>query len=462
MQLSMEPCQNHTWRRATDWRQEEGGDGWSVQRLYRVVRCTSCSEQTFIQPLTKRRRYRTDRSSTADPSLFDHLSKTRWRALDTLIRDLHRNRLDLLDLLSEWLESGWVEVEEKLVNQDWQIDQARIAPPLAAERAEQRHLVQDAREKQAVKRLATVLKGWRRDYQAAIDKHCEEGDLLEILTRLYHLLDEQENALATGRCAPLTGTTMLRGGLPHQRWVALLRGIVDLFASPRIEHERVFSARWLQDSKAFRKERAALKKFLAIPGGFERIGLVQHTPVVLSWGAWRATFMDYIIDGRAAFTFTSTPADTIAYLQGMQVAADSLLIVENRSPFEFLVHPRRRQANTLYMDGAGFPGHAERELVARWLRAKPTLPWFVWTDFDIGGVSIQRHWHDWARQEQLPLPRPYRWTREDLSDCHVLGVPLNNEQREKLERMNHPLAQLLCECGYTMEQEAVLSAHEDW
>ena len=255
---------------------------------------------------------------------------------------------------------------------------------------------------------------------------------------------------------------MLRGRQPHQRWVALLRGIVELLASPRLEHERIFSARWLQDSKAFRKERPSLRKFLAIPGGFERIGLVQHTPVVLSWGAWRAAFMDFMIDGRAAFSFASTPADTITHLREMQVEADSLLVVENRTPFEILVHPRRRRANTLYLDGAGFPGHAEQELVARWLRAKPTLSWFVWTDFDPGGVSIQKHWYDWARQERLPLPHPYRWTREDLSDCRGLGVPLTSEQREKLERMNHPLAQLLCECGYTTEQEAILSAYEDW
>jgi Uncharacterized protein conserved in bacteria C-term(DUF2220) len=183
---------------------------------------------------------------------------------------------------------------------------------------------------------------------------------------------------------------------------------------------------------------------------------------VLSWGAWRGTLLGYIVDGRAAFSFVSTPADAIAHLQEVQVEAASLLIVENRTPFEILVHPRRRRENTLYLDGAGFPGHAERDLVARWLGAKPTLPWFVWTDFDIGGVSIQRHWREWARQERLPLPRPYRWTREDLSDCRALGAPLNGEQREKLERMNEPLAQLLCECGFTAEQESILSAYEDW
>lgn len=450
---------DHIWRRETLWKAEDATDEWHIERQHHQSRCTTCGEIRSVQPGDTRRRYRARRSSNTEHPAIGKLPVKRWLSLDVLIGALHQNRLELLDTLSEWLEAGWIEVEEKLVNQVWQIERVRTSPQEAAERAAQQRAAQDAREQRAVASMTLLLHGWERDYLAALDLHRGEGDLLELLARLHSLLDEQEKALATGKSVSLARTSLIRGGTAHQRWVAILRGILELLAHPRLEYERVFSATWLGDSKAFLKERSALAQFLSIPGGFERIGLVKHTPVVLCWGAWQATIMTYPVDGRAGISFVAVPSDTIAQLQNMRVEANQLLIIENQTPFEMMLRPPHRREKTLYLFGAGFAGHAERALVALWLRAKSDLLWFVWTDWDIGGVNIQRQWFNWAVQEQLPPPQPYRWTRSDLQAWRSVGRALKEGDREELAKMGHPLADLLSECGYTVEQEAMLSIY---
>src|SRR6266536_214816 len=363
----MNVCQQHVWHRSsTGWKQEDDPEGWSVQREYQTKQCSNCSATLFIRPLGVRRCYRLDLQSTEQPALLKNLNAKQWRTIEALIPKMNRNRFEVLERLSEWAEAGWVEVEETWIDPGWQIERVRLSPLLVSQKTEQQDQAQDERERQAIAYLLNVLHQWRIEYQEAVKKHYAESDLVAIIERLYTLFEEQERALDAGTCVPLAGTTMMPGGSPHQRWLALLRGILDLLAKPRLEHERIFSAKWLHDSKAFRKERDALEAFLSIEGGLQRVGLVKHTPVVLSWGAWQAAWNGFLLDGQAAFSFAAMPADTLAQVHEMQVEARSLFIVENQTPFEILVHPQRRDAQTLYLYGAGFPGQAQRELTALW------------------------------------------------------------------------------------------------
>jgi hypothetical protein len=450
---------DHIWRQKQVWRREEAQDGWQVERLYTQSFCTTCGEIRGLRALGKRRRCHMRIQAKPGNVALETLPVKQWRSLDILIRALHQNRLQLLETLGTWLETGWIEVEETLMNQEWQIERVRLAAQAAARQAEQQRTVQTEREQYAVRQMSTVLEGWQQDYQIALALHQGEADLLAVLTHIGQLLDEQTKALAVGTCVPLPGTAHRKGGTTHQRWIAILRGLVNLLAYPRTEYERVFSATWLGGSKVFMRDRTAIAQFLSIPGGFERIGLVKHTPVVYCWGAWQATMMTYTIDGRAGVPFVSITADTIAQLQHVCVHADQLIVIENQTVFEMMLHPTSRQVSTLYLFGAGFPGHAERALVAVFLHAKPDLPWFIWTDCDIGGVHIQQHWYDWAMRMHLPSPQPYGWTQRALLAWQPVGVPLTADERKQLKNMAHPLAQMLYACGYTVEQEAMMSGH---
>lgn len=461
--MDSDTCHDHKWRRTLpSWKQEEERNEWFLQHQYHMEQCRICKEQRFTRPAEVRRRYRRAQEETEPPVILKKLKAVQWSTLDTLINIMNLNIFEVQERLIEWVEEGWIEIEEQLVDLDWQIERVRLSPLLVRRKKEQRIITQGTREQQTIQYLSTLLNQWRLEYQEAIQKHHEESELIAVIEHIRNLFEVQEHALKAGMCRSLTGTTMMAGGLPHQRMVAILRGILELLAHPRIEYERIFSARWLHDSKAFYRERTELEIFLDLKGGLRRIGLVRHTPIVLSSGPWRARYGEYAIDGRAAISFTSIPSDMLSHLEDIQVDADYLLIIENRTPFELLVQSSRRNRRALYLDGAGFPGHAERGLVALWLRANPRLSWFVWTDFDQGGVGIQQCWLDWAMQEHLPTPRPYRWTRLDLDLCQRIGRPLTEEKRAKLTRINHPLAKLLCEWGYTAEQEAILGIFEDW
>jgi len=456
-------CEHQRWcRLSPGWKQEDDPEGWSIQRQYQREQCVVCKATRLTHALDRRRRYHLHPEDANQPTFLKHLPAKQWRTIEDLIAQIKRNRFEVQALLTEWAEAGWVEVEERWIASTWQLERARLSPLIVDQKKEQQARLQEERMQQAAKSLLNALHQWRVSYQEAARKHYAEHDLKALLSRLYALFEEQESALAQRVMVPPLGTTLQAGGAPHMRWMAILHGILDLLANPRIEHERIFSARWLHDSKALRKERDALEAFLSIEGGLERLGLVKHTPIVLSWGAWRARWNDFVFDGRAGFSFTSIAADIIPRLIQMEVEAETLLIVENQTPFEILVQPERRDPCTLYLCGAGFPGQAQRELTALWLRARPTMRWSVWTDYDPGGVAIQRFWHDWSIQEQLAAPHPYRWMREDLAQCQTQGVPLSVEQREQLVKEQYSLAQLLLEGGYAIEQEAILAAYERW
>jgi hypothetical protein len=456
-------CEHRQWRRSSPgWKQEDDPEGWSIHRQYRREQCVVCKATRLIHALDRRRRYHLHHQDANHPAFLKHLTAKQWRTIADLIAQMKRNRFEVQALLTAWAEAGWVELEERWIASTWQLERARLSPLIVDQKKEQQARSREEHMQQATESLLNALHQWRVIYQEAARKHYAEHDLKAVLSRLSALFEEQESALARGVVVPPLGTTLQAGEAPHRRWMAILRGILDLLAHPRVEHERIFSARWLHDSKALRKERDALEAFLSIEGGLERLGLVKHTPIVLSWGAWQARWNDFVFDGRAGFSFTAIPADLIPRLIQMQVEAETLLIVENQTPFEILVQPERRDPCTLYLWGAGLPGQAQRELAALWLRARPTMNWSAWTDYDPGGVAIQRFWHDWSIQEQLAAPHPYRWMREDLAQCQTQGVPLSVEQREHLARIHDPLAQLLLEGGHAIEQEAILAAYEFW
>jgi hypothetical protein len=456
-------CEHQQWRRLSPgWKQEDDPEGWLIQRQYQREQCVACKATRFTHVLDHRRRYHLHPADANQPAFLKHLPAKQWRTIADLIAQMKRNRFDVQALLTEWAEAGWIELEERWIASTWQLERARLSPLIVDQKKEQQARSQEEHLLQVTESLLNALHQWRVIYQEAARKHYAERDLGALLSRLYALFEEQEGALAQGAVVPPLGTTLQAGGAPHIRWMAILRGILDLLANPRVEHERIFSARWLHDSKALRKERDALEAFLSIEGGLERLGLVKHTPIVLSWGAWRAKWDNFVFDGRAGFSFTSIPADLIPRLIQMQVEAETLLIVENQTPFEILVQSERRDPRTLYLCGAGLPGQAQRELTALWLRARPTMSWSVWTDYDPGGVAIQRFWHDWSIQEQLTAPHPYRWMPDDLARCQTQGVPLSVEQREQLAKEHYPLAQLLLESGYAIEQEAILAVYEQW
>jgi hypothetical protein len=370
---------------------------------------------------------------------------------------MQHNRFQIFEILGEWLDSGWIEVEQAQdkLTLNWQTVRARLSPTAVArwitsvhdERIQQTHADQQ--------NMLSLLDGWQTYWQQALAvQHDEQTQ--EFLHRLRHILDEQQQALEIGDWHPLPETSQQIGGPVHQRWLAILCGLVELLANPRWEYERAFSTRWLGDSKAFASDRAALVQYLNLNAGFETLGLIRHTPVVYCWGNWQANCGSYVIDGRAGVPFVALSAETIAKMQNFQISAKSILVIENQTVFETILRPPHRRDDYLYLFSGGFAGYAERHLLEEWLQSQPNLPWYVWTDWDLGGIRIQEHWRTWAIQENVSFPIPFLWERDILEKWCAYGQPLDEQQKGILETMNNPFAEALLHLGNTIEQEAVL------
>ena len=242
------PCPHPSWRAnaKTSWSEENEIPGWTVQRQYQNERCTNCDEMRYSRSLPKRRRFRQIISATPFPEQLKQLTASRWNTLEVLILRLQSNRYEVLDILVEWAEQGWIEVEEKQVEQaaHWQIDRVRLSPLLVEQRAgeqDQSKLIQKA---SLFSRLSALLEGWREELMRAFTNYTHEDDILLLLQRFERIFREQEESILTQTIIAPTGTTIRAGGERHLRMIALLRGILELLAFPRTEHERIFSAKW--------------------------------------------------------------------------------------------------------------------------------------------------------------------------------------------------------------------------
>lgn len=282
----MEPCTHAHWHAAPPkWVQIEDIEGWKEHRQYQREQCTHCPETRLVRPLPIRRRYRLVQGQYTAPSQqLRALNAIRWLPIDSLITRLHLNRFEVQALLVEWAQQGWAELEEVGGDPEWHVERARLSAQQVAQHQQSKESAQMQRHQHALATLQQLVVGWSDDVMKATSIYAAEEEIIQLIERIAALLNEQERALHQERVVPVAGTTMRVGEAPHLRFVAMIRGILELLAHPRTEHERVFSARWLHDSKALQKDRETLEAFLSLEGGGTRIGIVKHTPLVLSWG----------------------------------------------------------------------------------------------------------------------------------------------------------------------------------
>jgi hypothetical protein len=348
-----------------------------------------------------------------------------------------------------------VEEKQDQAARQWMIDKVRLSEAAFHRLVEQPEAAKREARSAEIDAALAKLHGWRADLEKAFTHRGDEAGLLRQLEAIF---EKQETALKCGEWVALPGTTQRPGDAPHQRWLGVLRGLAALLALDRWEYERAFSATWLDDSKQLARDRRDLEAYLGVT--FEQLGLFRHTPVVYCWGGFTATVEGCAVDGKAGVPFVALSAETVQHLQDVEVTAAGIFIVENQTAFEAVLRPPLRRGNWLYLFSGGHAGYAERVLLSRWLDTQPALPWYIWTDWDLGGVRIQMDWAKWADAQNVSAPVAWMWDRESLARWRPLGTPLTGAVRAQLEALKHPLAKLLVEAGYTLEQEAALATLE--
>lgn len=447
------------WRTSIEWCDDTEATAWLISAAYRVRCCQICGACQRQQPKGLRHRQRTVvRTATQPPkTLLSLLSPERFKPFSLLLTAAQKNRLEMNRQLEEWLEDGWIEVEEKqdYASRAWEIERVRLSRAATALLIDEPRKRGDQTAQQLQESSLASLIGWRGDYERAVNLWHSNPETLALLSRLGDLLQTQEGALRANQWVPFPGSNLRAGDAPHRRWLSVFRGLLAFLTHEQWEYERTFSARWLNDSKQLAHDRQGLEDYLGVR--FETLGLFRHTPVVYCWGDFEAQYEGIGIDGRAGSPFVALAAETIYALQQLKVRANRLLVIENQTAFETLLHPPLRQDDCLYLFSSGHAGQAEREQVRRWFQVAPGLHWYLWTDWDFGGVRIQQDWSHWAVEHNLPAPIAWMWDDAALERWRAWGQPLTDHQQTQLAALEHPLARRLLRFGYSLEQETVLS-----
>jgi hypothetical protein len=280
---------------------------------------------------------------------------------------------------------------------------------------------------------------------------------------------------------------------------ALLRtlaGLVD--KGDEVLPMRLFSTRYLGDSKAFERQVQSrllgLLQRYALPAWgvddpdvfsdpadlLREVGLeVTHDlitfcgPVVFSFaasagsapGAVAAGVVDAgTVNAGALPHGVAIDAADVDGLVWQEVRCARILTIENKANYRAYVRRERHPDElVVYLGGFASPGQRRflrslRQWLARQGRALPPLD--HWGDLDYGGILILQHLRDTC----WPEARPWRMETEWLSRHRDRLEPFDDAYREKLARLleqerygwARPLLEALLAAGGTLEQEALL------
>lgn len=220
--------------------------------------------------------------------------------------------------------------------------------------------------------------------------------------------------------------------------------------------ERVFSARYLGDSKVLGYFRRRIERLV---GPLAALGIREGAAVTLVGGAGRLHLPGQALDLTALAPFAGLAREAFERLEGVDFPPQGLLVVENLTAFEACCRGEVEGAGgSLAVWSAGYPGRTVRRLAER--AAAAGAPVRVWADLDLDGVRIARLVLSWAPGH------PWKMSPDDLAAAE--GLPLSKEamaaiRRDLADRPDAPLADTLraiLAAGRWVEQEALLAPLE--
>ena len=333
-------------------------------------------------------------------------------------------------LVDQWLETlmgaGWLRLHWRLQPTGREIAHVRILDPEALENF----------ARPGARGLRQVARNDARKTLASLDH--------PLADEVAHLIDAE---------------------LPERESAEVIRALASLathVASGDVVAERVFSVRYLGDSKALGRVRRRIESLL---GPLEQLG-IREAAALVQVGGLGTVHVRGDEDGSttqlalaALDPYLGLPRDALADGRlGIEFADGGLVVIENLACFEAFCRGEVEQPlRSTVAWAAGYPGRAIRRLVeaaaGRGARIR------VWADLDLDGVRIARLVHAWS----AGTARFHGMTPDDLRGARR-SLPLTERAvaaiRADLERQpDAPLAELLralLETGRWVEQEAFL------
>ena len=152
-----------------------------------------------------------------------------------------------------------------------------------------------------------------------------------------------------------------------------------------------------------------------------------------------------IVSDKMPYVFLS---DSVGRYRSIRVKTPCFITIENRTTYEDF----NEEGYTKFYVG-GFPGYAERELLAEIYEENPGVRYAHWGDIDAGGFRI---FSDVRRY--LPSVVPYRMDIETLVRYREQTVPLTENDRKQLEKVEEgPFSEVtryMLLHGIKLEQES--------
>jgi hypothetical protein len=238
-----------------------------------------------------------------------------------------------------------------------------------------------------------------------------------------------------------------------ERVLRSLSSLARLIEAGETRSSRIFSTEVLGHSKALSSIRPRLERLV---GPLDRLGIRESGVHLLIGGKGRLRFPGGDLDVER-FRSLGLAQEDVLRLEGIDLPAGGLLIVENLTPFHACLKSERKDREHLVIWSAGFPGRSVTRFVE--LAAMEGGPIRVWCDLDLGGVRIARVIHNSSGGRAIPVLMDRTVVRSARITC-----PLSRKQRESIERdlashSNAFLAEtlkVLLERGVWVEQESLI------
>jgi hypothetical protein len=219
--------------------------------------------------------------------------------------------------------------------------------------------------------------------------------------------------------------------------------------------ERVFSARFLGNSKVLASYRSRLEKLV---GPLESLGIREGAPLVLVGGKGVVRLEKVELDLACIDPFMGLSRETMLSCVDISFPNDGLLAVENLAAFESCcLGEVPGTGDVLLVWTAGYPGRGVQAVVNHAKRKRATVR--VWADIDLDGVRIARLIGSWSPERF----GTFRMSAEDVMKApSVQSLSLRSLaaiQAELKERPSAILAdtlRILADRNSWVEQEVFL------
>lgn len=220
---------------------------------------------------------------------------------------------------------------------------------------------------------------------------------------------------------------------------------------------RVFSARYLGDSKALSRCRSRLVRLL---GPLEELGIREGGSITLLGGTGVLDVAGGAVSVKSFGPFLGLSRDTLDTLRSIDLPSGGLFIVENQAVFEACCRSEVEAVDDhLIVWSAGYPGRAARSLVEAVARVGGRIT--VWADLDLDGIRIARLVHEWSGGSC----ETYKMAPEDLKGAPT-SIPLStravakiaSDLSEKPSGWLHETLETMLSTRRWVEQEAFLGS----